>query len=162
MDIQYPITIEELTNITGVGVGKAQKYGKPFIDLINIYVEENDIIRPNDMVVKSVVNNKSLKIFIIQSVDREVDLEDIARSKCIEFDELLEEMERIVASGTKLNIDYYIDENIEPEHQDAIIDFFSEADTDSVRDALEELGENEYTEQEIRLMKIKYISEVGN
>lgn len=162
MAIQYPITIEELTNITGVGVGKAQKYGKPFIDLIKIYVEENDIIRPNDMVVKSVVNNKSLKIFIIQSVDREVDLEDIARSKCIEFDELLEEMERIVASGTKLNIDYYIDENIEPEHQDAIIDFFSEADTDSVRDALEELGENEYTEQEIRLMKIKYISEVGN
>ena len=162
MAIQYPITMEEMTNITGVGVGKAQKYGKPFIDLIKIYVDENDIIRPNDMVVKTVVNKSSLKVFIIQSIDREIDLEDIANSKGIDYDELLTEMESIVASGTKLNIDYYINENIELDHQEDIIDYFADAPTDSVNEALKALDENEYTEEEIRLMRIKYISEVGN
>jgi len=151
-----------MTNITGVGVGKAQKYGKPFIDLIKIYVDENDIIRPNDMVVKTVVNKSSLKVFIIQSIDREIDLEDIANSKGLDYDELLTEMESIVASGTKLNIDYYINENIELEHQEDIIDYFADAPTDSVNEALKALDENEYTEEEIRLMRIKYISEVGN
>ena len=162
MAIQYPITIEELTNITGVGAGKAQKYGKPFIDLIKVYVDENEIIRPNDMVVKSVVNKSGLKVYIIQSIDREIDLEDIANSKGMDFDELLSEMESIVASGTKLNIDYYINENIEIDHQEDIIDYFADASTDSVDDALMALGENEYSEEEIRLMRIKYISEVGN
>ncbi|MDL2227313.1 DNA helicase RecQ [Bacteroidales bacterium OttesenSCG-928-K03] len=162
MAIQYPITMAELTNITGVGQGKAAKYGKPFLDLIKVYVEENDIIRPNDMVVKSVINKSGLKVYIIQSIDRKLSLDDIAYTKGIELDELLTEMESIVASGTKLNIDYYINENIDLEHQEEIIDYFSEAHTDSIQDALVELGENEYTEEEIRLMRLKYISEVGN
>lgn len=162
MAIQYPITMQELTNITGVGQGKALKYGKPFIDLIKVYVDDNEIIRPNDMVVKSVVNKSGLKVYIIQSVDRKIDLEDIAYTKGIEMDELLTEMETIVASGTKLNINYFIDENIDLEHQESIVEYFSEATSDSIEDALVTLGENEYTEEEIRLMRIKYISEVGN
>lgn len=162
MAIQYPISMSELTNITGVGQGKAAKYGKPFLDLIKVYVEENDIIRPNDMVVKSVVNKSGLKVYIIQSIDRKIDLEDIAYTKGIELDELITEMESIVASGTKLNINYYIDENIEPEHQEEIIDYFSDASTDSIEAAHVALGEDEYSEEEIRLMRLKYISEVGN
>lgn len=155
--------MSELVNITGVGQGKAQKYGKPFLDLIKVYVEENDIIRPNDMVVKSVVGNKSaLKVYIIQSIDRKVDLYDIAEAKCIEFDDLLTEMESIVASGTKLNIKYFIDENIDLEHQESITEYFSDAHTDSINDALVFLGENEYNEEEVRLMRIQYISDVGN
>lgn len=163
MSIQYPIKMSELVNITGVGQGKAQKYGKPFLDLIKVYVEENDIIRPNDMVVKSVVGNKSaLKVYIIQSIDRKVDLYDIAEAKCIEFEDLLTEMESIVASGTKLNIKYFIDENIDLEHQESITEYFSDAHTDSINDALVFLGENEYNEEEVRLMRIQYISDVGN
>jgi ATP-dependent DNA helicase RecQ len=162
MAIQYPVTKEELQQITGVGMGKAEKYGEPFIKLIQDYVDENDIIRPNDMVVKSVVNKSGLKVYIIQNIDRKRTLEDIATAKSLTVGELLSEIERIVASGTKLDISYYINEYVDEYHQEEIIEYFSEAESDSVEMALEELGHDEYTEEEIRLMRIKFISEVGN
>lgn len=162
MCIQYPTTMEEMTHIAGVGVGKAQKYGKRFIELIRNYVEENEIERPQDFVVKSVVNKSANKVFIIQSIDRKIDFEDIAIAKGLEFDELLSEMEMIVASGTKINIGYYIDEEIEEYHQEEILEYFASAESDSVEDALAELGEDEYTIEEIRIMRIKYLSDVGN
>ncbi len=162
MAIQYPVKMEELTQITGVGIGKAQKYGKPFLELIKNYVEENEIMRPNDMVVKSVVNKSGLKVYVIKSIDRKLSLEDIAHTKNLTLDELLTEIERIVASGTKLDINYYISEYVDPYHQEEIIDYFHEAESDSIEDALEELGEEEFNEEEIRLMRIKFMSEVGN
>ena len=162
MAIQYPITQEELLQITGVGTGKAQKYGKPFLDLVSQYVEENDIIRPNDMVVKSVVNKSGLKVYIIHNIDRKLGLEDIATAKSLTVSELLTEIERIVASGTKLDINYYIDEYVDEYHQEEIFEYFREAESDSVEEALLTLGEDEYTEEEIRLMRIKFMSEVGN
>jgi len=162
MAIQYPITLEELQNIVGVGVGKAQKYGKEFIEVIKAYVEEKEIIRPQDMIVKSVVNKSGLKVFIIQSIDRKMSLEDIAEAKNISMDELLTEIEAIVNSGTRLNLDYYIDEILDEEQQQEIYDYFREAETESIEDAMEELGPDSYTEQEIRLMRIKFISEMGN
>lgn len=162
MAIQYPINMEELTYIIGVGQGKAEKYGQPFLDLIKDYVEENEIIRPNDMVVKSVVNRSGLKVYIIQSIDKRLDLYDIAYTKGLDFDELLTEMESIVSSGTKLNINYFINDNIEPDHQEEIIEYFSTATSDSVEKAMEELGDDEYDIEEVRLMRLKYISEVGN
>jgi len=162
MAIQYPITLEELQNIVGVGAGKAQKYGKEFIEVIKAYVEEKEIIRPQDMIVKSVVNKSGLKVFIIQSIDRKMSLEDIAEAKNISMDELLTEIEAIVNSGTRLNLDYYIDEILDEEQQKEIYDYFREAETESIEDAMEELGPDSYTEQEIRLMRIKFISEMGN
>ncbi len=162
MAIQYPITMDELQRITGVGAGKAQKYGKPFLELIANYVEENEIIRPMDMVVKSVVNKSGLKVYIIQNIDRKISLEDIAIAKNLSAEELLSEIEHIVASGTKIDLNYYIDETIDPYHQEEILDYFQEAETDSVEEALHELGENEFSEEEIRLMRIKFMSEVGN
>ena len=162
MAIQYPIKDEELIQITGVGTGKAKKYGKPFLEFIEQYVEENEIMRPNDMVVKSVVNKSGLKVYIIQSIDRKLPIEDIAFTKTLTVSELLTEIERIVASGTKVDIDYYISENIDEYHQEEIYDYFAEAETDSIKVALEELGEDEYNEEEVRLMRIKFMSEVGN
>lgn len=162
MAIQYPINLEELQNITGVGAGKAQKYGKEFVELIKAYVDEKEIIRPQDMVVKSVVNKSGLKVFVIQSIDRKMDLNDIASSKNITMNELLVEIEAIVNSGTKLNIDYYIDDILDDDRQQEVYDYFREAETESVKDALDELGEDEYTEEEIRLMRIKFLSEMGN
>jgi ATP-dependent DNA helicase RecQ len=162
MAIQYPITFDELHQITGVGVGKAQKYGEPFLKLIEQYVEENDIIRPNDMVVKSVINKSGLKVYIIHNIDRKLALEDIATAKSLTIKELLTEIERIVSSGTKLDIKYYIDEYVDEYHQEEIYEYFHEADSDSVEDALAALGEDEFTEEEIRLMRIKFMSEVGN
>ena len=162
MAIQYPISVDELHQITGVGTGKAQKYGEPFLELIAQYVEENDIIRPNDMVVKSVVNKSGLKVYIIHNIDRKLGLEDIATAKSLTISELLTEIERIVSSGTKLDIKYYIDEYVDEYHQEEIFEYFHEADSDSVEDALAALGEDEYTEEEIRLMRIKFMSEVGN
>lgn len=162
MAIQYPVKMEELTQITGVGVGKAQKYGQPFLNLIKNYVEENEIMRPNDMVVKSVVNKSGLKVYVIKSIDRKLSLEDIAHTKNLTLDELLTEIERIVASGTKLDINYYINEYVDPYHQEEIIEYFHEAESDSIEDALEELGEEEFNEEEIRLMRVKFMSEVGN
>lgn len=162
MAINYPIKMDEMTQITGVGHGKAVKFGKPFIDLIAKYVEENEIERPVDMVVKSVVNKSGLKVYIIQNVDRKRDLEDIAESKGIELIDLLDEMERIVSSGTKLNIKYFIDEVIDEDKQEEIIDYFRESESPSVEDALEELGEDEYSEEEVKLMKIQFLSDFGN
>jgi ATP-dependent DNA helicase RecQ len=162
MAIQYPITIDELTQIVGVGTGKATKYGEPFIKLIRQYVEENEIIRPNDMVVKSVPSKAGLKVEIIKAIDRKMQLEDIAYAKNLTFDELLTEMESIVSSGSRIDIRYYIDEFVDEYHQEEIIDYFREAETDSVEVALRTLGDSEYTEEEIRLMRIKFISEVGN
>lgn len=162
MAIQYPIKEEELLQITGVGAGKAQKYGKPFLELIAKYVEENEIIRPMDMVVKSVINKSGLKVFIIQSIDRKVPLEDIALAKNLSIPELLFEMESIVASGTKVDISYYIDEYVDPYHLEEIFEYFKSAETDSVDDALTELGESEFNEEEVRLVRLKFISEIGN
>ena len=162
MTIQYPITMDELTQIVGVGQGKAQKFGQPFLDLIKEYVEENEITRPNDMVIKSSVNRSALKISIIQNIDRKIPLDDIAHSKNMGFDELLTEIESIVASGTRLDINYFIEENIDEYHQEDILEYFREADSDIVEDALRALGEDEYEEAEVRLMRIKFISEVGN
>jgi len=162
MAIQYPVNMDELQRITGVGAGKAQKYGKLFLELIANYVEENEIIRPMDMVVKSVINKSGLKVYIIQNIDRKLSLEDIAIAKNLTADELLTEIESIMDSGTKLDLTYYLNETIDPYHQEEIIEYFMEAETDSVQDALKALGENEFTEEEIRLVRIKYISEVGN
>ncbi len=162
MTVQYPVNLEELKNISGVGAGKAVKYGQPFVELIAQYVEENEIERPSDMVVKSVINKSGLKVYIIQSIDRKISLEDIARAKSLELDELLTEIERIVASGTKININYYIDETVDEYHQEEIMDYFLDAETDSVEDALEELGEDEFSELEIRLLRIKFMSDIGN
>jgi len=162
MAINYPITLEELQNVSGVGAGKAQKYGKDFIEIIKAYVEEKEIIRPQDMVVKSVVNKSGMKVFIIQSIDRKMDLEDIANAKNMSMNDLLTEIEAIVNSGTKLNLDYYIDEVLDEERQQEVYDYFREAETESVLDALDELGEDEYNQEEIRLMRIKFLSELGN
>ncbi|MCK4638303.1 MAG: ATP-dependent DNA helicase RecQ, partial [Bacteroidales bacterium] len=139
-----------------------KKYSKPFIGLIEQYVEENEIIRPMDMVVKSVVNKSGLKVYIIQSIDRKLPLEDIAFTKSITIDELLTEIERIVSSGTKIDINYYISEYVDEYHQEEIFEYFREAESDSVQEALEELGEGEFNEEEIRLIRIKFISEIGN
>jgi ATP-dependent DNA helicase RecQ len=163
MAIQYPVNLEELQNITGVGTGKAKKYGKEFVELIKKYVDEKEIIRPQDMVVKSVVNKSQLKVYIIQSIDRKVSLEDIAEAKNLDMNDLLDEIESIVNSGTKINIDYYIDYVIDKEHQNEIFDYFKEiAESESVEEALQKLGEEEFTEEDIRLMRIKFLSEMGN
>jgi ATP-dependent DNA helicase RecQ len=162
MAIQYPVTIEELTHITGVGPGKAQKFGKPFVDLIAKYVEENEIERPMDMVVKSVVNKSGLKVHIIQSIDRKLNLEDVADAKGLSMNDMLTELETIVASGTRVNIAYYIDQVVDEEKQTEVYDYFRDSESDSVLAASKELGENDYTEEEIRLMRIKFISEFGN
>jgi ATP-dependent DNA helicase RecQ len=162
MCIQYPTTMEEMTQISGVGLGKAQKYGQPFIDLIRKYVEDNEIERPQDIVVKSIVNKSGLKVYIIQNIDRKIDLEDIAKAKNLTLDELLSEMESIVISGTKINIDYYIENSIDMYHREEIMEYLQEKQEDSLEDALMELGEEEYTMDEIRLMRIKFLSDKGN
>jgi ATP-dependent DNA helicase RecQ len=162
MAIQYPVTVDELKQITGVGSGKATKYGKPFLDLIKEYVEDNEIIRPMDMVVKSVVNKSGLKVYVIQNIDRKIALEDIAYAKNLNLSELLSEIESIVGSGTKIDIQYYIDEFVDPYHQEEIFEYFREAESDSVEEALKILGEDEFTEEEIRLVRIKFMSEIGN
>jgi ATP-dependent DNA helicase RecQ len=162
MATNYPITLDELKNITGVGSGKAMKFGKPFIDLIKKYVEDNDIERAVDLVVKSVVNKSGMKVYIIQNIDRKISLDDIVNAKGISMKDLLDEIESIVASGTRVDLQYYINEVIDEDRQEEVFEYFRTAETDSVQDALNELGENDYTEEEIRLMRIKFMSEVGN
>jgi ATP-dependent DNA helicase RecQ len=162
MAIQYPITIDELQNISGVGAGKAQRYGTEFIEIIKKYVEEKEIIRPLDMVVKSVVNKSGIKVYIIQSIDMKRPLEDIAEAKGLEMPELISEIEAIVNSGTRINLDYYINTSIDEERQHDIYSYFrEEAESDSLEDAIKELG-NEFEEEEIRLVRIKFLSEMGN
>ncbi len=162
MAVQYPVTLEEMQNITGVGVGKARKFGEEFVRLIKAYVEEKEIIRPQDMVVKGVASKSGNKIFIIQSIDRKMDFEDIARARDLDFDELLTEIEGIVNSGTRLDISYYIREFMDEDKADDIYLYFREdAESDSLDDALAELG-SDYTEEEIRLVRIKFMCEQGN
>jgi len=162
MAIQYPITLEELQNISGVGAGKAQRYGQEFVEVIKRYVEEKEIVRPLDMVVKSVVNKSVIKVYIIQSIDMKRSFEDIAEAKGLDMAELLGEIEAIVNSGTKLNIDYYIDEIVDEERQQDIYSYFREdAETDSLEEAYKELG-GEFEEEEIRLVRIKFLSDFGN
>ncbi len=157
----YPITLEELQNIPGVGAGKAKRYGQEFCDLIKKHCEENEIDRPEDLRVRTVANKSKLKVSIIQSIDRKVALDDIAVAKGIEFNELLDEIEAIVYSGTKLNIDYFLEDVMDEDHMLDIYDYFKESTTDNIDDAMSELG-GDYTEEEIRLVRIKFISEMAN
>jgi ATP-dependent DNA helicase RecQ len=162
MSIQYPISTEELQKIQGVGQGKARRYGKEFVDLIKNYVEENEIERPDDFIVKTVANKSKMKVFIIQSIDRKLSFDDIANSKGVEVKDVISEVEAIVHSGTKLNIDYYVNDMLDDEHQEEVFDYFREAEDDSIEKALKELGEDEYSEEDIRLMRIKFLSDLGN
>ena len=157
----YPVTLEELQNIPGVGAGKAKRYGQEFCELIKTHCEENEIDRPEDLRVRTVANKSKLKVSIIQSIDRKVALDDIAVAKGIDFQELLDEVEAIVYSGTKLNIDYFLDEIMDEDHMLDIYDYFKESETDKIEDAMDELGDD-YTEEEIRLVRIKFISEMAN
>lgn len=161
MALHYPITTEEMKTIFGVGEGKARKYGKKFADFIAKYVEENDIVRPDDLVVRSVVNKSGLKVYVIQSTDRKIPLEDIAKAKGLEMAALISEIEAIVYSGTKINIDYQIDEMLDPEQQEEIEDYFMTAEKDAIKDAMAAFG-GDYEEEELRLMRIKFISDVAN
>ncbi len=163
MTLQYPCTVEELSHCSGVGIAKAQKHGGPFIELIKQYVEDNDIERPQDIVIRSAANKSANKVYIIQSIDRRKSLEDIAAGKGLTMDELLTEMEHIISSGTKLNIDYHIEEQIEPEHQEVLMDYWRESESGSLQEAYEEFADDpDYTEEEIRLMRIKFLADVGH
>ncbi|MEJ4087261.1 DNA helicase RecQ [Galbibacter orientalis] len=161
MALKYPINLDEMSNIHGVGDGKAKKFGKPFIEFINKYVEENDIIRPDDMVVKSTGANSALKLYVIQNVDRKLPLDDIAASKGLKMDDLIKEMEQIVYMGTKLNLDYWINEILDEDQQEELHDYFLEAEDDKISNAMEEF-DGEYEDDEIRLYRIKFISDVAN
>lgn len=162
MCTHYPITLDELKQISGVGNGKAVKFGRPFIELIAKYVEDNDIERPVDLIIKTQANKSQMKVSIIQNVDRQISLEDIARSKGITYNEILKEVEAIVNSGTKLNLGYFVDEMIDEDRQDEVFDYFRAAENDSIDIALKDLGESDYTREEIQLMRIKFMSELGN
>lgn len=161
MATTYPITMEELQNITGVGAGKAKRYGAEFIKIIKTHVEENEIERPEDLRVRSVANKSKLKISIIQGIDRKIPLDELASSKGIEYSEILDEIEAIVYSGTKININYFIDEVMDEDHHDDIFEYFRESESDDIKDAIEELG-SDYSEEDIRLVRIKFLSELGN
>lgn len=161
MALKFPIDMEELLNIQGVGEGKAKKYGRPFLELIAKYVEDNDILRPDDLVVKSTGANSGLKLYVIQSIDRKLPLDDIASAKGLELPELIKEMEQIVYSGTKLNIGYWIDEILDEDQQEEIHEYFLDADTDSISQAIEEF-DGDYEDEELRLYRLKFISEVAN
>ena len=161
MATRYPINMDELVNIAGVGQGKASKFGQPFLDIINKYVIDNEIERPDDMVVKSIVNKSGLKVYVIQSIDSKRTLEDIASAKGKEVGEILTEIESIISSGTKLNLDYIIEELIDQDYQDEIMDFMREMESDSIEEMMSEFGDT-YSEDELRLVRIKFISEMGN
>jgi ATP-dependent DNA helicase RecQ len=161
MSLKYPISIDEMSNIHGVGEGKAKKYGKEFVEVIKNYVEENDILRPDDLVVKSTGANSLNKLYIIQNIDRKLNLDDIASGKGLNMEMLIKEMEQIVYSGTKLNIKYWIDEILDDDQQEEIHEYFMESESDSIEEALKEF-DGEYDINELRLMRIKFISEVAN
>jgi ATP-dependent DNA helicase RecQ len=162
MATTYPTTKDELASVNGVGMGKVNKFGKEFLAMIEKYIDENDIETATEVVVKSSVNKSKIKIFIIQQIDRKVDLDEIAEAKAISFDDLLTEIENICFSGTKLNLDYYIDEIIDETKQDDIFDYFLNAESDSIQDALDDEANEDYSEDELRLMRIKFISEYAN
>jgi ATP-dependent DNA helicase RecQ len=161
MTLRYPVTIEELSNVYGVGDGKARKFGKDFLELIARYVSENDITRPDDLIVKGTGLKSGLKLYIIQNTDRKLSLEDIASSKGLEMEELIKEIETIVYSGTKLDISYCLDAILDDEQQEEIIEYFMDAETDDIQEAVEEF-DGDYEEEDMRLMRIKFLSEVGN
>jgi len=162
MATTYPISIDELQNVPGVGAGKAKRYGEEFVALIKRHVIENEIVRPEDLRVRSVANKSKLKVSVIQAIDRKVALDDLAESKGLDFTELLDEVEAIVYSGTKINIDYFLEDIMDDDHIGTIEDYFREAETDDIADALKELGEDDFTEEEIRLVRVKFLSEMGN
>ena len=161
MTLKYPITVEEMINIHGVGEGKAKKYGTQFINVIKQYVEDHNISRLDDLVVKSTGANSGLKLYMIQSVDRKLPLEDIASAKGMNMTEFIHEMETIVFAGTKLNIDYWIDEILDEDQQEELHEYFMEAENDTIAEAIEEF-EGDYDEEEIRLYRIKFTNEVAN
>ena len=161
MALKYPITLEELSKVHGVGEGKARKFGKKFIDLISKYVEDNDVVRPDDLIVKSTGVNSGLKLYIIQNTDRKLPLIDIAKSKGLDMEKLIKEMEVIIFSGTKINIDYSLDDLLDEDQQEEIYEYFMDAESDKIQDALDEF-DGEYDEEELRLMRIKFINEVAN
>ena len=161
MSTLYPVTMEEMQNIPGVGAGKAKRYGKEFCELIKRHCDANDIVRPSDIRVRTVANKSKVKVSIIQNIDRQVDLEEIAKVNGIEFDELLDELDAIVYSGTKLNIDYFLEEILDEECVEEIFDYFRDSETDRMSFALKELG-SDYSEEEIRLVRVKFLSEMAN
>jgi ATP-dependent DNA helicase RecQ len=162
MATTYPTTENDLAQVNGVGMGKVKKFGGEFIKLIEAYIDEHDIIPASDVVVKSSVNKSKMKIFIIQQIDKKVELEEIAESLNIPFEQLLNEIENICYSGTKLNLDYYIDEILDYDKQDDIFEYFMNAETDSLEEALDDEDNDEYSEEELRLMRIKFMSEYAN
>jgi ATP-dependent DNA helicase RecQ len=162
MATMFPTSMTELEKISGVSKGKSLRYGKPFLDIITRYVEENDIVRPDDFVMKSVVNRNNNKIFIIQNVDKKMALETIAKNKELKIEELLEEMETIVASGTKLNLNYAIDEMVDEYEQEEIMDYFKSCETSSLQVAQEEMAESNFNWEQLKLMRIKFLCEYGN
>jgi ATP-dependent DNA helicase RecQ len=159
--LKYPLTFDELVNINGVGEGKAKRYGNQFIDLINQYVIENEIIRPDDLVVKSTGINSSLKLYLIQSIDRKLPLEDIASAKGMKMEELINEMETIVFAGTRLNINYFLEDIFDDDQVEELYDYFIDAETDSLNSALDAF-DGDYEEEELRLYRIKFLSEIAN
>jgi ATP-dependent DNA helicase RecQ len=161
MALKYPISVEELSNVHGVGEGKAKKYGKNFVALIKKYVDENQIERPDDFVVKSTGSNSANKLYIIQNVDRKLPLTDIADSKGLPMEELIKQMEAIVYSGTKLDISYWVDEILDEDQQEDIHEYFLESETDKIDDAMQEF-DGEYDDEELRIYRIKFINEVAN
>ena len=161
MALKYPMDLDELSKVHGVGEGKARKFGKDFVVLIKSYVEEYDILRPDDLIVKSTGVNSGLKLYIIQNTDRKLPLEDIAKSKGLKIDELIKEMEAIIFSGTKLDVNYALDDLLDEEQQEEIYEYFMEAESDNIQDAIDEF-DGEYDFDELRLMRIKFINEVGN
>jgi ATP-dependent DNA helicase RecQ len=162
MATQYPITLDDMIKVQGVSKGKAKRYGKPFLSLIEHYVEENEIIRPSEFVVKQVANKSKVKVNIIQGIDRKMPLEDIASGNDLSMEELLEELYAIVNSGTKVNIDFYIEDNVDEYSREDILEYFMESKTDSVDEALKKLGDDDITREEIEIMRIKFLSDYGN
>jgi ATP-dependent DNA helicase RecQ len=162
MATTYPTTQQDLAQINGVGMGKVVKFGKPFLEVISKYVDDNEIETTKDLVVKSAVNKSKIKIFIIQQIDRKVDLDEIADAKDLPMHELIEEIEHICYSGTRLNLDYYINQVVDEERQDEIYDYFMTAETDNISTAIKTLNDGDITEEELRLMRIKFLSEMAN
>lgn len=162
MATQYPITLDEMANVSGVSVGKARRYGRPFLEMIEAYVEANDIIRPTEFVVKQVANKSRMKVSIIQGIDRKIPLEDLASSNSLSMEDLMEELDAIVTSGTKVNLDYYLEDNLDEYAREDIMDYFMQAETDSAEEAYVELKEDDITIEEIQLMRIKFLSDMAN
>ena len=162
MAIQYPISMEDMAKVSGVSIGKATRYGKAFVELIRKYVEENEIERPSEVVVKQMANKSKAKVNIIQNIDRKISLDDVARATGLSMDELMDELDAIVESGTKVNIDYYLEDALDETVREDIFDYFMQSDTDDIKAAYKDLREDEVTMEEIRLVRIKFLSEMAN